>query len=45
MGSKIELTPQEREKYAEAFIKSTSGITLIISFYILNLFERRFYEM
>jgi hypothetical protein len=45
MGSKIELTPQEREKYAEAFLESTSGITLIISFYIQNLFERRFYEM
>jgi len=45
MGSKIELTPQEKEKYAKAFLESTSGITLIISFYIQNLFERKFYEM
>jgi hypothetical protein len=45
MGSKIELTPREREKYAKAFLESTSGITLIISFYIQNLFERRFYDM
>lgn len=45
MGSKIKLTPLEREKYAKAFIESTSGITLIISFYIQNLFEKRFYEM
>lgn len=45
MGSKIKLTPLEREKYAKALIESTSGITLIISFYIQNLFEKRFYEM
>ena len=45
MGSKIELTPREREKYAKAFLESTSGITFIISFYIQNLFERRFYDM
>jgi len=44
-GSKIELTPCEREKYAKAFLESTSGITFIISFYIQNLFERRFYDM
>lgn len=45
MGSKIKLSPQEREKYAEAFIESASGLTLIISFLIQNVFKRRFYEM
>jgi hypothetical protein len=45
MGSKTKLSPQEREKYAEAFIESASGLTLIISFFIQNIFKRRFYEL
>ena len=44
-GSKIELTPQEREKYAKAFMESASGLTLKISFFIQDIFKRRFYEM
>jgi hypothetical protein len=45
MGSKTKLSPEEREKYAEAFIASASGLTLIISFFIQNIFKRRFYEL